>query len=330
MVKPNLHIRTAALVLAAAALPAVASCGPASSGRSSSSPAPSPSPVCHRGPAMVQVENSSDARPLSGIQGADIVYEYLTEGGITRLTAIYFHPAGAAPIEPVRSARLITLRLQRAYQGLVFYSGASDHVQGLIWSGHVPAIRDDAQHTRYFQRDGSRFAPHNLFTEGRWLAQGQSRAAPCMAYRPATPGAPKTTGTPAAQVSFAQTPSHLSTFEYRPAIGAYRYSVADTGVMVDTATGQPIHIRNLVVIQVAHHPAGYTEDVLGATGIDFDLAGTGAADVFTGGRRYHAAWSLADPGHPLQILDSKGAPLSLPAGLTWIALVDPGTQLTVS
>ncbi|MGH7776138.1 MAG: DUF3048 domain-containing protein, partial [Candidatus Dormibacterales bacterium] len=292
-------------------------------------PSPSPRPPCHRGPAMVQVENSPDARPLSGVQGADLVYEYLTEGGITRLTVIYFHPSGAARIEPVRSARLITLRLQSAYQGLVFYSGASDHVQGLIWNRHVPAIRDDYQHARFFGRDGARYAPHNLFTEGRWLARGQAASAPCTTYTLPPAGGPDPKGgVPAARVSFAQTPSHLSAFQYRPALGVYTYSVADTGVMTDADTGQPIHVKNLVVIQVAHHSAGYTEDVLGATGIDFDLAGSGPATVFTAGRRYAATWSLPDPTRPLQVLDAKGAAFPLPAGLTWISVDDPGTPLT--
>ena len=44
---------------------------------------------------MVQIENSILARPLAGVQQADLVYEYLAEGGITRMTVIYFKPSGS-------------------------------------------------------------------------------------------------------------------------------------------------------------------------------------------------------------------------------------------
>src|SRR5438067_4416716 len=98
---------------------------------------PSPTPS-RPAPALVQVENDPQSHPQYGLQKADQVYEYLTEGGITRFTLIYFNPQGSDRVEPVRSARLITLRIQKAYGGVVFYSGASDHVQGLMNAQHTP------------------------------------------------------------------------------------------------------------------------------------------------------------------------------------------------
>src|ERR1700682_3355932 len=62
------------------------------------------------GQARAQVENCILARQLAGLQQANIVYEYLAEGGITRMAAIYFSPSGSQRIEPVRSARAGTLR----------------------------------------------------------------------------------------------------------------------------------------------------------------------------------------------------------------------------
>src|ERR1700694_3778329 len=71
----------------------LAACG------SSTAPAtPTPTPS-RPGAAMVQIENSILARPLAGVQQANIVYEYLAEGGITRMTAIYFTPSGRQRIE---------------------------------------------------------------------------------------------------------------------------------------------------------------------------------------------------------------------------------------
>ena len=99
---------------------------------------------------MVQIENSPLARPLSGLQQANIVYEYLAEGGITRMTVIYFQPTGGQRIEPVRSARPVTLRLQRAYQGVIFFSGANPVVLRQIQQQTIPAPTDGTDGGIYF------------------------------------------------------------------------------------------------------------------------------------------------------------------------------------
>ena len=89
---------------------------------------------------MVQVENSVLARPQSGLQQADLVFEYLAEGGITRMTVIYFKPSGSQRIEPVRSARPVTIRLWHAYHGVIFYSGANQKVLDMIAQQQIPAL----------------------------------------------------------------------------------------------------------------------------------------------------------------------------------------------
>ncbi len=60
-----------------------------------------------RRPMGVMIENSLDARPQSGLSRADIVYEAVAEGGITRFLAIYLCGASAEDVQvgPVRSAR---------------------------------------------------------------------------------------------------------------------------------------------------------------------------------------------------------------------------------
>src|SRR2546423_12012430 len=111
----------------------------------SAGPAPTPTPTPSRpGPAMVQIENSVLARPLSGLQQADLVYEYLAEGGITRMTAIYFKPSGSQRIEPVRSARPATIHLWHAYHGVIFYSGANAKVLQMIAEQHIPALSESS------------------------------------------------------------------------------------------------------------------------------------------------------------------------------------------
>src|SRR3989442_2712133 len=244
------------------------------------------------GPAMVQIENSVLARPLAGLQQANIVYEYLAEGGITRMTAIYFSPSGSQRIEPVRSARPVTIRLWHSYHGVLFFSGANIKVLQVIQGQQIPALTEGSDGGAYFSRDSSRRAPHNLYTDGNRLAQGVIKYAPRITYVLPSPGEPAASPAPAVanRVVFDQTTSHRVIYTYSAADGAYSYRTA-IGPLVDQETGQPIKAVNFILIQVAHHDAGFT-DVNGAPAVDFDLEGTGPADVFTHGHRYSATWDL--------------------------------------
>jgi DUF3048 family protein len=291
--------------------------------------APTPTPG-RPGPAMVQVENSVLARPQSGLQQADLVFEYLAEGGITRMTVIYFKPSGTQRIEPVRSARPVTIRLWHAYHGVIFFSGANQKVLDKISQQQVPALTEGSDGGAYFSRDPARRAPHNLYTDGDRLAQGLLKYAPRVTYQLPAAGMPAASPapTPANRIVFDQTNAHRVTYTYSAADNAYSYGT-EIGPLIDNDTGQPIKPVNVVLIQVSHHDAGFT-DVLGAPAVDFDLTGTGPADVFTQGKHYPAKWDLTNPELPLMILGADGKPMHLPAGLTWIHLVDPGTSITIS
>ena len=279
---------------------------------------------------MVQIENSPLARPLSGLQQANLVFEYLAEGGITRMTVIYFQPSGSQRIEPVRSARPVTLRLQHAYHGVIFFSGANTKVLQAIQQQNIPAVTEGSDGGVYFQRDPARRAPHNLMTTGDRLAQALAKYAPRVTYQLPAPGQPAASPAPppAARIQFDQTSFHRVIYTYSPGDGAYAYSTVD-GPLLDRDTGQALKPVNVILVQVAHHNAGFT-DVLGAPAVDFDLQGSGPADVFTQGHRYTATWNLANPDLPLRILGADGKALRLPAGLTWVHLVDPGTPIAVS
>lgn len=312
-------------VLAAAlSLLTVAACA-----NQTSKPAPTATPG-RPAPALVQVENAPDARPHSGLQKADIVYEYLTEGGITRFTAIYLKPSGTEKIGPVRSARLVALRLVKSYQGVLFYSGASDHVLGVITGTNVPALDENSDGGKYMVRDRSRQAPHNLYTSGDQLKAGLDKMNVKVTYQLPANKEPTGQGDPVQGISFDQTFAHPVNYAYSAADKTYTYST-DTGLETDKANGnQPLKITNVMLLQVAHHAAGYTEDVRGEQGIDFDLQGTGPVDVYTRGMHFTATWDLSTPDRPLRLVGADGKDFALPTGLTWINLVDPGTKPATS
>lgn len=130
-----------------------------------------------RPPLAVMVENSTDARPQGGLTHADVVYEVVAEGGITRFMAIFLCE-DAGDIHPVRSARTYFLDWLSEYNGALYA-----HVGGANTSGPANAlgqiqdygIRDMDQFGLGFPtywRGADRVAPHNVHTttEKLWKA----------------------------------------------------------------------------------------------------------------------------------------------------------------
>jgi hypothetical protein len=88
-----------------------------------------------RRPLGVMVENHTDARPQSGISSADIIYEAVAEGGITRFLAI-FYCNDAIYVGPVRSARIYFVKLLQGYGDYPLYA----HVGGANTDGPADAL----------------------------------------------------------------------------------------------------------------------------------------------------------------------------------------------
>jgi len=93
-------------------------------------------PVSHtvlatRRPILVQIGNSSPERPQFGLMQADLVFETIAEGGITRFSAIYLCQ-DASEIAGVRSGRLIDLQLVPMLNAIFVHVGASEQVQKLF------------------------------------------------------------------------------------------------------------------------------------------------------------------------------------------------------
>lgn len=80
--------------------------------------------LLERRPLAIKVQNAPLSRPQFGLPQADIVYEHLSEAGITRFTGIFLCQ-DVAKIGSVRSARFIDLEIPAMYKSLMALSGTS-------------------------------------------------------------------------------------------------------------------------------------------------------------------------------------------------------------
>ncbi len=89
----------------------------------------------------VKIDNHWDARPQSGIEQADAIYELLVEGGLTRFIAL-FHNSDTEYLGPVRSGRPTDPTLIKFLGAPLQISGAQPWVSSLIVGDGVNLLGD--------------------------------------------------------------------------------------------------------------------------------------------------------------------------------------------
>lgn len=266
---------------------------------------------------LVKVSNSPEARPQTGLDRADVVFEELTEGGVTRFVAV-FHSQVPAVVGPVRSARPVDVQVVSGFGSPGFaFSGARPEVRAAV--GAAPLVPLTEGTPGFFRDDGRYashpFAPHDLFVDvATALAEVTDRGA-----RPFTDvgwrfdDEPPAGGGPASEVEVPMSPSSVTGWRYEEDAGHYR-RVQNGEASTVTGSGR-IGAANVVVLDVRHD--------IGASGYpETDVLGTGAALVLRDGRAYDARWDKPSEQSPLRVLDGSGAPFPFARGPTWILLPD--------
>ena len=109
-----------------------------------------------------KIDNNINARPQSGLQEADSVFEILVEGGMTRFLA-FFLDNTSKYLGPIRSARPTDPTVVRPYDGTLVVSGATDGLIPTIRELGVPVLEEVTAPAMF--RIGSRKAPHNLYAD---------------------------------------------------------------------------------------------------------------------------------------------------------------------
>jgi hypothetical protein len=213
----------------------------------------------------VMIENSTDARPQSGIDQAGVVFEAIAEGGITRFLAI-FQDTQPDYIGPVRSARPYYVQWCMGFDCALAHAGGSPEALQNIRSWGTKDLNDTAG---IFWRVSSRYAPHNLYSSitklnelessrgygaptftGFARKKDQPYKAPSTATN--TKSAPKTTPdsrTAASSIDIAISSSKFNShYDYDAKTNAYHRSQAGAPHTTVNASGGQAQISPKVVV----------------------------------------------------------------------------------
>ncbi|GAB4288363.1 MAG: DUF3048 domain-containing protein [Coriobacteriia bacterium] len=275
----------------------------------------------------VKVENSPSARPQWNLQLADVVYESVTEGGITRFNAI-FHSQSPKQVGPVRSARLSDVDIVPQYNALFVFSGASSSVNAAIRKTTIENLSEDAGVTYPYWRGSDRPRPHNLYVDiDKAREEGKKRGMPTtqdvkgFAFeRLSVEATPTVT-----EVSIPFSPANRVVWTYDAETGTYLRD-NNGSAHIDKGTGEQLRARNVVVIWAKHTVA--SRDVVGSTTYDIELIGTGRVTVFRDGQRFDGTWE-AEAGATPVFRTSEGTQIKLSPGNTWMQVIRNDINITM-
>jgi hypothetical protein len=312
-----------------------------------------------RRPLAVMIENSPDARPQSGISDADVVFEALAEGGVTRFMGLFYCGVQAydTTLAPVRSARTYFVDWASGFNRPLYV-----HVGGANTPGPTDALGQINTYGWALENDLNQFSigyptfvrnanrvgrdvatEHTMETTTELLWKvGEKREwtnmSPALKTgKTTTPGSdwkegyqPWTFEEDQKQDGTVTTISYsfwtgynqyAVRWEYNAESNTYKRFMADEPHL-DLNDSAQVEAKNVIVLLTPEKgPINELKHML------YKTVGTGDAVLFKNGEELKITWSKKTRESELLFLDAKGKAVPLARGLTWISVLDPSFDL---
>ncbi len=299
-------------------------------------------------PIAVMINNIQAAIPQSGISHADVIYECMVEGSLTRLMALFQDVEGLDKIGPVRSARTYFVYLADEWNAFYFHFGqceyAKPYLEAYITQNVNGVLGSDGN---AFYRTNDRPAPHNAYTSGDRIEAILEEKAESSGYirnldefysvlqdTYTTEIEPEykehfqfaaddevvtlDDGVTAENITVGFT-TNDSTFTYDSATGKYLHSQYG-GPHIDQETGEQLAFDNVLIL--------YSEksDYYGTQYLQFDLWSDGDGYYITQGKAIPIRWIKNTEWGPMEFVDESGNEITVNQGKTWISIVPTQDQ----
>ncbi|MGI8424307.1 MAG: DUF3048 domain-containing protein [Chloroflexota bacterium] len=273
-----------------------------------------------------KIDNAPLARPQFGLSAADVVYEQLAEGGVTRFLALFLQNA-PDKVGPIRSARLTDIYLGQEWDFLLAYAGAGRTTarllaEALVAAFKAPELGERLESTPY-SRDNGRPIPHNMFVRVAGVREAAA-ADPILGreveIRPFPFIDAPETG-PLRTLSMPYVPQAAVTWRYDTASHTWKRTMAGSA-HVDAGNNQQIGVEN-VVIQYAQifTAQGVEPDAAGNPVLDTLLRGENRVRVFHSGQMFEGTWLKEHDRAKTQYRRSDGTPVPFRPGRVWFHVV---------
>lgn len=292
-----------------------------------------------RRPVAIMLNNLKQALPQQGNSEADIIYECLAEGGITRMLGVYQSTEGLGTIGSIRSARPYYLELALGHDAIYIHAGGSEDAYADIAAWGVTAL--DGVRGPYMsagvannlmwrdpERKKTMSSEHTVITTGEALGtyipdtirrdHEEGYAYPQTFAQDGTPAKGET----AAAITVPFSSYKTGRFHYDPE--TERYLVEEYGeAYIDGNTGEQVGVTNVLVVKTAYRETGDSLEH-----VTVDLTSGGEGYYACGGKMIPIRWSKADRNSPLSYTTEDGEPLVLGVGPSYVSVVPLNAEIT--
>lgn len=305
-----------------------------------------------RRPMGIMIENHLEARPQSGLSSADVIYEFVAEGGITRFLTM-FYCKDARYVGPVRSARVYFIDMVRAYGNNPLYvhvgganqPGKADAL-GLLtklkWSGYNDMNQFSVPFpifARDYERNPGVATEHTMYssTTKLWKYAADKRKLTNVDedgvkwdedFTPWKFKDGKASSSPTApKISYdfwEGRKDYAVEWTYDAASNTYKRS-QNGKPHEDKNNKKQLYAYNVVVASVVESPAN---DGYAGGHLLYKTLGSGKALVFQNGEVIEGTWKKPKEEDMMRFYDEKGKEIELVRGLTWVSAIPQGNEVT--
>lgn len=281
--------------------------------------------ILNRLPIGVMIENSILARPQRGLSKADIVYEALAEGDITRFLAIYL--SQTSQIGPIRSARGYYLDWISEYQAGYAHWGGNQGVRALStqYFGKKNLDQFEIGSPTFYRipPGGGEHTGHSTIDKLWEAATKRGVNNPVVfdswKFKDDKPLNPPTH--PTVNIGFKG--NYAVRWDYDPATNSYKRFNGGVAHM-DKEYNVQITVKEIIVEFMQDN--GYKK-VTGVSNRDFTTIGSGTAKIFQDGTIIEGSWKKDSREGRTKFFDSVGNEVLLNRGQIWMEMVPNGTPV---
>lgn len=286
--------------------------------------------VLERRPIAVMLDNLYSARPQAALSEADIVYEILAEGRITRYMAIFYSEYPEL-IGPVRSARPYFVEKSLEYDPYLVHVGGSNQALRDIRTYGMADI--DGLSSGSFWRVSHKRIPHNMYTSSKVLIEEANRKGYTKTKIPEflafNDDFIALGGTTATEINFEYkepTPSdqtgYTTSYIYNNENKLY-YRYTNGKPHVDENDQNQLTCTNIIV-QYAK-----TKVIDNEGRLKVDFIGSGKGKLYTGGEMIEIKWDKSSARSSTSFYTNDGTPIKLNPGITWFQIFETGKSETI-
>jgi hypothetical protein len=291
---------------------------------------------------VVKIENDPVVRPQTGLERADLVFEELVEGGMTRFAAVYQSDI-PDEVGPVRSVRHVDVAIAEPMADAFVFSGGARRTMKFVKRKIPTTISIINEGAPGMYRKPGISAPHNLFLKMNEMLDSiaaENTASTGFFVRPIVlPEAPEVTtdgpsGSPMPPTTslVGKSVTDVNVSFSRFASPNWKWNATDKMWMRSEGIkpflnkdGTQFGTNNLVIVETREIDAGYKGQNGGYVPRTV-LTGSGRAWVLSDGKAIEVAWNKPFVDAQMELTDLDGNPFTMPTGRTWVELLPVSVQ----